>query len=93
MLEGDLQSVYSSSCSPIDSQLTSILAGKILSHGDSDIGGSPSALNTKHDWILSSEVLSMCLHGSNDQYYIQGTVSSSNSHVPLLWLLVDTTDI
>ena len=92
VFEGDPKSVYSLSHSP----LASISADTILRHPDSDAGGSLSTLNTKLDWFLSSEVLSISKGTSHDpsrRYCIQGTVLSSKVYVPLLWLPLDTSKI
>ena len=87
------QSVYSLSHSPIDSRLSSTLAHSILRNHDGDAGASlciwpPSFLSTK---MLP---ISHCKsNGPSRHYYIQGTVPSSNTHIPLLWLLMDIPDI
>ena len=79
-LEGDPQSIYSLSRSP---RLASMSSDTILGHRDNDVDG-------------SNEVLFMSLLVTKDpsrRYSIQGIVPSSNGHVPLLWLPVDTAKI
>ena len=96
-VKGHFQSVYSISLSSLLSQSASIPSstGTILRHRDGDTYGSFSTLNTKPGWSLSNKTLSVSLHESRDpsrHYYLQSTVIN-NSHVPLLWLPVDTDQI
>ena len=94
-IKGGPQSVYSLLRSPL-SVLASRPTVTVLSHHDDDADASFSTLNINSDRLLSSEMLSMSLCKSDDpsrHYYIQGTVPSSNGHVPLLWLPVDTPEI
>ena len=96
-VKGHFQSVYSISLSLLLSQSTSIPSstGTILRHWDGNTDGSFPTLNTKPGWSLSKKALSVSLHESRDpsrHYYLQSTVIN-NSHVPLLWLPVDTDQI
>ena len=93
VLEGLPQSVYSLLRSPLAPQLASVSTDTNPRHRDGDTDDSFSTLNTNPDRYLSSKMLPMSLCESKDpsrRYYIQGTVPSSNCHVPLLWLPVDT---
>ena len=96
-IKGDPQSVYSLSCSPDGSKLPSMSTDTILSHCNSDINASFSTLNTRSDcFLFIEEMIYILLHESEDPsrcYYIQGNIPSSDGHVPLLWLLVDTPEI
>ena len=90
--KGHPQSVYSLSRSPVESWLGPISTGEILKNRDGDI---VNPLCTSPHSFSSSEIsISLCKSkGRSRRYCIQGTVPSSTTHIPLLWLPVDISAI